>query len=128
MFKKKLICAAASVAVLLTSSSVFANKVDLDESEGTFYCEVKTINPMREVDIHTSGVKVKGFCKGEDYVTQEGHIQGRPMRILKKVYFEYKQDGITGGYVDVVATNADDIDCQMGKGEGRKSYSNSKYC
>lgn len=122
---------AFTVMAALSSSAVFANKVKLSltDTEGTFYCVTNTITDrFKTVDIHTSGVEVNGFCSGDEYIQKPGHISGMTMSELNKFYFEYKKNIGKEGSVDIVATNADDVSCFIGKGENRKIYGKGKFC
>jgi hypothetical protein len=127
--KRKLLLTATAMASFI-SSSVFANKIDLPrgEREGTFYCQLNTFNLLKTIDIDTDNVEVKGLCNGQPYVVQKGHIKSMPINSLRSVYFEYKKTPGKSSSITITAPAPDDVTCSLGKGEGRKPYSDSDYC
>jgi|GEM_PF-5901901 hypothetical protein len=128
--KKTTIILATTAIASLISSAVFANKVEIPraEGEGTFYCEINTLNLLKTVDIDTDNVKIKGFCNGQAYVTKNGHLKSLPINSLRSVYFEYKKTPGKSSSVNVLTSSPDDVTCKLGKGEARKAYSDGDYC
>jgi hypothetical protein len=131
MLKNKLVLALAAT-ITLVSSATFANKVKfgITDTEGTFHCVVNSpiTDHFKSIDIHTDGIEVSGFCRGEEYVQRPGHLVGMTMSELKKYFFEYKKNAGKEGSVNFIASNPEDISCFPGKGENRKAYGNGKYC
>lgn len=112
----------------ICSTAIFAGESIIEyqvaKTGGEFYCTASSSTGKASID--TKKVKIKGFCKGQKYVTTNGHIAGMPNAELNKYFFRVEKDFTDTGSVIVHVDG--DVTCSEGSGKGRKEYGEDGYC